>query len=133
MIQVSTKNGQKTASMHIVHFCNTYDITVKCFGWCENGLNFLTNQNKHYYITLIKIKWLQNSFFFKDVYDLFDIKSSVLNHWSQINWILFCFFFYQILCQITQWCLHPPDPKVHFAGDPQGGRITIQSNPQSPN
>ena len=36
---------------------DTYDITIKFFSWCKNHLNFSTNQNKRYAITLINIKW----------------------------------------------------------------------------
>ena len=34
---------------------DTYDITIKFFGWCKNRLNFSSNQNKRYAITLINI------------------------------------------------------------------------------
>ena len=67
MIEVSTKKGRKTASMHVVfrsffggynkevshsmsykrrimsNFCrrrDTYDVTIQIFGWCKNHLNF---------------------------------------------------------------------------------------------
>ena len=36
---------------------DTYDVTIQFFGRCKNQLNFLTNQNKRYAITLIYIKW----------------------------------------------------------------------------
>ena len=103
LIEVSTKNGQKTAPMRVVFRSffrlkprstekkhiriilsfnfHTYDVTIQLFGWYKNHLNVLTNQNKRYAITLINIKWYlyhqsQNTaFYFKACFPIWLVET----------------------------------------------------------